>query len=81
MDDRPSTCPVCRHKVLSYGSSGLYRLTFIPFSRRFFPKSFAAHSFVCLACGYMGHYLSPRMLRKLRTELAQPASKMTDAAE
>lgn len=70
MDVQPNerSCPSCKGRNLAHGRTGVHRHTFLPGSG-FFWMGFTTNAFACLDCGFVGHYLSGRELRKLREKL------------
>lgn len=58
-------CPSCGSVDLIYGTKGVYRETFIP-RKRFMMMGYTVHAFVCLKCGYLGHYLDPKDMLDLQ---------------
>ncbi len=66
MSDGPSRCPSCQGTHLSYGRIGTNRHTFMPESH-FKLFGYSTKAFVCLHCGYMGHFVEERTLKKLRS--------------
>ena len=71
MNDKPSRCPACQGSRLSYGKAGFHKYTLDsqPGLRWLWPYIVPARrAFVCLDCGFMGHYLDATALAKLRNE-------------
>ncbi len=66
MSDKPFRCPSCQGAHLCYGQIGTNRHTFMPESH-FKLLGYSTKAFVCLGCGYMGHYVEERTLKKLRS--------------
>jgi len=62
-------CPCCRGTNLVDGKVGVYKHTFIPAGRRMW-IGYISQAFVCLDCGFMGHYLDKADIRDLRDRRA-----------
>jgi hypothetical protein len=72
MSERPSRCPACQGVRLSHGNT-TGRHAFVPDSQahRWLPNVIVfGRAFVCLDCGFIGHYLDENALAKLRTDEA-----------
>jgi hypothetical protein len=66
MDQRQ--CPSCHGTKLIDGSLGVYKHTFIPADRAMF-LGYVAKAFVCLNCGFLGHYLEPDDIHDIHRNL------------
>ena len=61
-------CSSCQSTNLKFGRTGIHRPTFLP-GTGFFWVGFPTSAFACLDCGFVGHYLNARELRKLREKI------------
>ena len=74
MPDNPPIvkCPACGGSDLREGRVGTALHTFVPADRSFWTLSqgYKAGAFVCLGCGFFGHFIHSADLEKLRGETA-----------
>lgn len=70
MDPDSSTrrCSSCQSGNLADGRTGIHRHTFLS-GAGFFWVGFPTSAFACLDCGFVGHYLNARELRKLQEKI------------
>ena len=63
-------CPACGGDDLKDGRVGTDLHTFVPADRSFWTLSqgYRASAFVCLGCGFFGHFLPAESLKQLRAE-------------
>ena len=59
------TCPCCGSKNLKLGKLGAYKHTFIP-EGQFMWIGYDTKAFVCLDCGFVGHYLHEADIAEIR---------------
>jgi hypothetical protein len=58
-------CPSCGGTDLKSGRTSGYGRTFIP-KGQFMWIGYVGHSFVCLACGFLGHYVDEKAIEDMR---------------
>ena len=70
MDQSPieHPCPCCRGKKLKLGRLGNHKHTFIPQGRQFMLVGYLPNAFVCLDCGFLGHYLDEADITEIRNQ-------------
>ena len=61
-------CPACGGNNITDGKLGVYKHTFIP-ARRFMMLGYRAKGFVCLDCGFLGHYIAQNDLNEIRRQV------------
>ena len=64
-DVSPRKCASCGSLELQDGVLGVRRTTFIP-QGKFMWIGYTVNAFVCLNCGYVGHYLLPSAVEDIR---------------
>jgi hypothetical protein len=62
-------CPSCHGTSLMEGRTGVYKHTFIP-EGQWVWLGYTARAFVCLDCGFLGHFLTEEDVRDLRSRKA-----------
>jgi len=69
MEQPKKQCPICNHDMLCYGSAAsLGPHTFVP-ARKLMVTGYQTEAFVCLSCGYVGHFLSEQKLSRLKSQI------------
>ena len=61
-------CPCCGSKKLKPGKLGNHKHTFIPEERQFMWIGYHPKAFVCLDCGFLGHYLDEADITEIRNQ-------------
>jgi len=66
VETRERECPCCHGANLMDGKLGVHKHTFIPKGRLMW-LGYTSKGFVCLDCGFVGHYLDKADIRDLRS--------------
>ena len=64
-ETRKRECPCCHSTKVRDGKLNVFRHTFIP-EGRWMWLGYTPRAFVCLECGFMGHYLTEADISDLR---------------
>lgn len=66
-------CPVCQSGELRPGKPPLGPTFYPEEGQGVFAAGFSVRSFVCLGCGFVGHYVPPDELGRLKQKLSGPS--------
>jgi hypothetical protein len=72
------TCVACGGKEICFGYLGNTPSVFVP-SGIFTISGFRIRSYVCLNCGYLGHYIPKDKLQKLKERFVERLGSAEDS--